>query len=283
MSKILSLPAISSRPNPNPDFPNPHRHRRSQATTLARSSLTDQSLSAAAAKRDLLDLISDQDRGLRTQNDPSRLSKIVEAIDALAVSGRDTVTTGPSLSGTWRLMWTTEKEQLFIIKNAYLFGTRTGDVLQVIDVDEGVLNNVITFPPHGVFFVRSTVEIASTQRVNFSKISCNVVLQGLQVQFYVGRIGSFHYHHLGRGEKFFFISGEGWEYQSDEVVGPNTPGIQIVWGDPEPSDFRRVENPSPDIDRLIAAMRKEKIPFEELVNPQKLFDHLLGPNPAGNI
>ncbi|XP_058221648.1 probable plastid-lipid-associated protein 11, chloroplastic isoform X2 [Rhododendron vialii] len=173
MSKILSLPAISSRPNPNPnpnpDFPNPHRHRRTRATTLTltRSSLTDQSLSSAAAKRDLLDLISDQDRGLRTQNDPSRLSKIVEAIDALAVSGCDTVTTGPSLSGTWRLMWTTEKEQLFIIKNAYLFGTRTGDVLQVIDVDQGVLNNVITFPPHGVFFVRSTVEIASTQRVNF--------------------------------------------------------------------------------------------------------------------
>ncbi|KAI8545420.1 hypothetical protein RHMOL_Rhmol07G0037900 [Rhododendron molle] len=178
MSKILSLPAISSRPNPNPnpDFPNPHRHRRSRGTTLARSSLTDQSLSAAAAKRDLLDLISDQDRGLRTQNDPSRLTKIVEAIDALAVSGRDTVTTGPSLSGTWRLMWTTEKEQLFIIKNAFLFGTRTGDVLQVIDVDEGVLNNVITFPPHGVFFVRSTVEIASTQRVNFRFTSA--VLRG---------------------------------------------------------------------------------------------------------
>lgn len=48
-----------------------------------------------------------------------------------------------------------------------MFGTRAGDVLQVIDVDKRTLNNVITFPPDGVFFVRSDIEIASPQRVNF--------------------------------------------------------------------------------------------------------------------
>lgn len=171
MSKILSLPAISNRPSPNPspnNFPNPHSRRRNLTTTLIRSSLTDQPISSSsAAKRQLLDLISDQDRGLKTQSDPSRLAKIVAAIDAMAASGRGSVTTGPALSGTWRLMWTTEKEQLFIIKNASIFGTRASDVLQVIDVDKGVLNNVITFPPSGVFFVRCSIEIASTQRVNF--------------------------------------------------------------------------------------------------------------------
>lgn len=174
MAKILSLPAIANRQNPTPSFPNHHRDR--QTTTFTRSSLTDQSLSLSSAKRHLLELISDQYRGLKTQNNPSKLSEIVKAIDAMAVLGRDTVTTGPSLSGTWRLMWTTEKEQLFIIKNAFLFGTRTGDVLQVIDVEQGVLNNVITFPPHGVFFVRSTIEIASTQRVDFRFTSA--VLRG---------------------------------------------------------------------------------------------------------
>lgn len=81
--------------------------------------------------------------------------------------GSDLVTTDSNLSGTWRMLWTTEKEQLFIIKNAYLFGTQTGDVLQVIDVDNRVLNNVITFPPSGVFFVRSSIHIASKQRVDF--------------------------------------------------------------------------------------------------------------------
>uniref|UniRef100_A0A0D3BDP5 Plastid lipid-associated protein/fibrillin conserved domain-containing protein n=1 Tax=Brassica oleracea var. oleracea TaxID=109376 RepID=A0A0D3BDP5_BRAOL len=39
------------------------------------------------------------------------------------------------------------ERQLFIIEKAGLFGTRAGEVLQVIDVRKGTLNNVITFPP----------------------------------------------------------------------------------------------------------------------------------------
>ncbi|KAM7472072.1 hypothetical protein LguiA_010255 [Lonicera macranthoides] len=145
---------------------------------LARSSLTDQSSSSSllSSKNLLLHLISDQDRGLKTQSNPQKLSQIIDAIENVAVLGRDSVTTGNSLSGTWRLLWTTEKEQLFIVQNANWFGTRAGDVLQVIDVEKGVLNNVITFPPDGVFFVRSNIEIASPQRVNFRFTSA--VLRG---------------------------------------------------------------------------------------------------------
>ncbi|KAB2595372.1 plastid-lipid-associated protein 11 [Pyrus ussuriensis x Pyrus communis] len=127
-------------------------------------------------KQRLLNLIGDQDRGLMTQNNPTKLASIVKAIDDLADLGRDSVTTGGSLSATWRLLWTTEKEQLFIIQNASLFGTQTGDVLQVIDVGQRVLNNVITFPPDGVFFVRSDIAVASNQRVNFKFTSA--VLRG---------------------------------------------------------------------------------------------------------
>ncbi|CAA7047306.1 unnamed protein product [Microthlaspi erraticum] len=122
---------------------------------------------AQRAKQKLLELISDQDRGLRTQKDAAKREAIVNAIESMADIGRSSITTGESLSATWRLMWTTEKEQLFIIEKAGLFGTRAGDVLQVIDVKRGKLNNVITFPPDGVFFVRSDIDIASPQRVNF--------------------------------------------------------------------------------------------------------------------
>ncbi|XP_029129037.1 probable plastid-lipid-associated protein 11, chloroplastic isoform X3 [Cajanus cajan] len=128
------------------------------------SSVTAQSRSA---REHLLALIADQDRGLRTQSDPAKRAAIVETIDAMAAARRGSVTTGDALSATWRLLWTTEKEQLFIIEKAPLFGTRAGDVLQVIDVRERTLNNVITFPPDGVFFVRSGIEVASPQRVNF--------------------------------------------------------------------------------------------------------------------
>ncbi|XP_048140906.1 probable plastid-lipid-associated protein 11, chloroplastic isoform X2 [Rhodamnia argentea] len=129
-----------------------------------------------SAKKRLLSLIASQERGLRTQRSPGALSSIVEAIDAVAALGRGTVTTGASLSATWRLLWTTEKEQLYIIENARWFGTAAGDVLQVIDVEQKALNNVINFPPDGVFFVRSNIEIASSQRVNFRFTSA--VLRG---------------------------------------------------------------------------------------------------------
>ncbi|CAA6663292.1 unnamed protein product [Spirodela intermedia] len=133
------------------------------------------------AKADLLDLISDQERGVLTEGNPARRSEIVRAVEALSVYGKDMTTSGPSLSGTWRMLWTTEKEQLFIIKNAYLFGTKTGDVLQVIDMEKGLLNNVITFPPSGVFFVRSTCQAASAQRVNFRFTSAVLRGDGWQI------------------------------------------------------------------------------------------------------
>ncbi|GAA0167445.1 hypothetical protein LIER_22379 [Lithospermum erythrorhizon] len=145
---------------------------------LTHSSLTNQSQpSTSSSKNLLLHLISDQDRGLKTQSDPQKLSQIISAVEALAINGRDQITTNAtSLSATWRLLWTTEKEQLFIIKNAGFFGTKAGDVLQVIDVDNKKLNNVITFPPHGLFFVRSNMEVVSSQRVNFKFTSA--VLRG---------------------------------------------------------------------------------------------------------
>nr|GMD62448.1 probable plastid-lipid-associated protein 11 [Ipomoea batatas]GME21425.1 probable plastid-lipid-associated protein 11 [Ipomoea batatas] len=167
----LSLPAT-------PTSFAPYNSNSARSPTVTRFSLTDRSLTA---KDNLLRLISDQDRGLRTQSDSQKLSQIVSAIDDVAAAGRDTVTTGTSLSATWRLLWTTEKEQLFIIKNAPLFGTRAGDVLQVIDVENMTLNNVITFPPDGVFFVRSNIEVASSQRVNFRFTSA--VLRGKGWEF----------------------------------------------------------------------------------------------------
>jgi len=127
------------------------------------SSVTTQSRSA---KDHLLALIADQDRGLRTQSDPARLADIVEAIDTMAAVGAGSVTTDDSLSATWRLLWTTEKELLLVIEKSPLFRTRAGDVLQAIDVRNRTLNKVIKFPPDGVFLVRSSIEVASPQRVN---------------------------------------------------------------------------------------------------------------------
>jgi hypothetical protein len=119
----------------------------------------------------LLRLIQGEERGLRTQKDAVKRAQIIKAIDALGELGKESTTTDSSLTSTWRMLWTTEKEQLFIIKNAHLFGTEAGDILQVIDVGKGILNNIITFPPTGAFVVNSTLEVVSKQRVNFRFIS----------------------------------------------------------------------------------------------------------------
>ena len=161
MATGLLLPNLFKLQN---DKPKPPKSKCFHPPKFTCSSVLTQSQSA---KEHLLSLIADQGRGLKTQNNPQKRASIVEAIDVMAVLGAGSVTTGDSLSGTWRLLWTTEKEQLFIIEKAYLFGTEAGDVLQVIDVQKRTLNNVITFPPDGAFFVRSNIEIASPQRVNF--------------------------------------------------------------------------------------------------------------------
>ncbi|XP_073273924.1 probable plastid-lipid-associated protein 11, chloroplastic [Primulina huaijiensis] len=171
----LSPPATYTLKTPKPSC-------YKSTSTVTRSSLTDHSEPPAlAAKRHLLRLIADQDRGLKTQSNTKKLAEIIGAIDSLAAIGRGTVTTDETLSATWRMLWTTEKEQLFIIKNARVFGTAAGDVLQVIDTAGKSLNNVITFPPDGVFFVRSDIQIASPQRVNFQFTSA--VLRGKGWEF----------------------------------------------------------------------------------------------------
>ncbi|WZZ43532.1 hypothetical protein YC2023_039791 [Brassica napus] len=105
-----------------------------------------------------MDLISDQDQGLRTQKDAMKQDAIVNAIEAMAVIRAGS---GAGLGGdrgklchhrrfaVCHVETTVDdgERQLFIIEKAGLFGTRAGEVLQVIDVTKGTLNNVITFPP----------------------------------------------------------------------------------------------------------------------------------------
>lgn len=108
---------------------------------------------AAPASADLLAAVDGSQRGLV----PKNKQQILEAVEQLAGQGRGTVRSmiepailpmadadanpGPTnsltqndaskVSGTWKLLWTTEKETLWILKNAGLFGTQGGDVYQV--------------------------------------------------------------------------------------------------------------------------------------------------------
>lgn len=83
-------------------------------------------------------------------------------------------------------------------------------------------------------------------------------------------------------EKFFFVSGEGWEYQETEVVGPVTLGINLDWGDLDLNEIRNIQPEADDLEDIIKAIKKKSTGYIELVTLEKLFSLLLGPNPKGS-
>ena len=129
----------------------PHAFRVPHSSCRGSSRLTAHgtagSSAAATTVARLRSLVTPTDRGLLTT--PQQLLEIQACVELLAASTRGggqrgeageagaeaatmTTTTSPSsLSATWRLLWTTERETLFILKNAGLFGTVAGEVYQV--------------------------------------------------------------------------------------------------------------------------------------------------------
>ncbi|KAI8475856.1 MAG: plastid lipid associated protein [Monoraphidium minutum] len=123
-------------------------------------------VASATQVQQLLDAIGSTERGVATSE--AAKAKIMAAVEELKHAGSGTTTTSAAaLSATWKLLWTTEKESLWIIKNAGLFRTKAGDVFQVIDVDAGRLQNVVTFPPQGAFIVDSSIKVEGPQRTTF--------------------------------------------------------------------------------------------------------------------
>eukprot|EP00879_Flechtneria_rotunda_P015292 GHRR01015985.1.p1 GENE.GHRR01015985.1~~GHRR01015985.1.p1 ORF type:complete len:181 (+),score=32.10 GHRR01015985.1:202-744(+) len=118
------------------------------------------------AVKSLFTALEGTERGLKTQ--PQVQAQIIDLVKQLKQGQLGIATTDAKLlSATWKLLWTTEKETLFILKNAGFFGTKAGDVYQVIDINAKRLQNVITFPPTSAFIVDSSIQVDGPQRVNF--------------------------------------------------------------------------------------------------------------------
>ncbi|CAG9467438.1 unnamed protein product [Pedinophyceae sp. YPF-701] len=143
----------------------PARHRRNVARRALPSLPFLTKKKASTALSDVLDAIEGTDRGLATTKEQRK--QIEDAVQQLYDEAQGKKTNGKDLSATWKLLWTSEKETLWILKNAGLFGTEAGEVYQVIDMANGSLNNVITFPPEGAFTVDSSVAAKDDVRVEF--------------------------------------------------------------------------------------------------------------------
>lgn len=85
----------------------------------------------------MLRLTGSTERGTKT--DAATRKEILRLVDAFENLQKGQQTIGDVLNATWKLAWTTEKETLFIINTAWLFGTKAGDVYQVIRFFDGGL------------------------------------------------------------------------------------------------------------------------------------------------
>ena len=107
--------------------------------------------------KEILSIIATTERGTVTSKEELRL--LQDKFDQLEEN--PTVYEPKMLNGTWKLLWTTEKEILFIIQEKGLAswcGTTAGEVYQVIDLDNERLQNCIEFPPEGSFVVDSSLQ-----------------------------------------------------------------------------------------------------------------------------
>lgn len=127
---------------------------------------------------DILSVVENSERGtLTTQQDMKLLRGFFSELGDIAAS--DPLQNPSALNGTWKLLWTSEKEILFIIKKnglANWCGTESGNVYQVIDLNENRLQNCIEFPPEGAFIVDSFIEYDSESK------RCSFEFQGARLR-----------------------------------------------------------------------------------------------------
>lgn len=131
--QVFHRRAVTSNGRPSP-LPQHSKNFQQAGGALRACASSTTSPSTQLTLQQLQSLVQGSQRGLDTPAavEAQILNKVADL--KVAQAGRVT-TTDAELSATWKLVWTTEKETLFIIKNAGLFGTKAAEVYQVSAVN----------------------------------------------------------------------------------------------------------------------------------------------------
>ena len=178
----------------------PCLHRRRDSTRVQVSRFFNPDTSSVIVQ-ELKSVIEGASRG----NDTSKNNVIISLIRQLQEEQekRKKPLRSTDINGTWRLLWTTEKESLFILKNAWVFGTKAGQIYQIIDLQQNFLQNVIEFPPGGSFVVDSTITYDSTTEI----CSFEFTSAKLRAVFSKGKAFEFELPPVGKGQfQTLFVS-----------------------------------------------------------------------------
>ncbi|KAK3241264.1 hypothetical protein CYMTET_48953 [Cymbomonas tetramitiformis] len=123
---------------------------------------------AKKLKASLREAIKGTSRGVIDLGNNEDILAIVDSLEKL----QGTVpTTESGLDSAWKLLWTTEKETCFLLQKGIFGVGPAGESYQVIDVENGSLQNIIEFGKQeekdSVFQVDSSLSVTSERRCTF--------------------------------------------------------------------------------------------------------------------
>lgn len=146
------------------------RRRGKKVAFVSRSSSSSSSSSSSGTLDELISIASSDDRGIGS----TRRREIESIIDRLLLEEEEKNTKKNnkddfSLSARWKLLWTSERETLFLLETF-----QNSLAYQTIDEKAKTLRNAVEFSGGNAFVVESEIEILDERKVNFTFLSAGL-------------------------------------------------------------------------------------------------------------
>ena len=149
------------------------RRRGKKVAKVSRSSSSSSSSSSSGTLDELISIASSDDRGIGS----TRRREIESIIDRLLLEEEEKNTKKKntkeddlnSLSARWKLLWTSERETLFLLETF-----QNSLAYQTIDEKAKTLRNAVEFSGGNAFVVESEIEILDERKVNFTFLSAGL-------------------------------------------------------------------------------------------------------------
>lgn len=146
------------------------RRRGKKVAFVSRSSSSSSSSSSSGTLDELISIASRDDRGIGSTRRP----EIESIIDRLLLEEEEKNTKKNneddfSLSARWKLLWTSERETLFLLETF-----QNSLAYQTINEKEKTLRNAVEFSGGNAFVVESEIEILDERKVNFTFLSAGL-------------------------------------------------------------------------------------------------------------
>ena len=128
--------------------------------------------SASTVLDELMTVVKEDNRGIQSskrEQIESIIDKLSEASKNSKTNNNNNNTEDSKLSARWKLLWTSEKETLFLLETF-----KGSTAYQTINVKEKTLGNTVEFSGGNTFLVESEIKIENETKVEFTFTSAGL-------------------------------------------------------------------------------------------------------------